>query len=135
MAANKAIERAVAISFPVPSTVLTGDPLLVGIMPGVAETSYGAQANPTGNVTVDMEGAFFLSVTAATVLSPQTGSAVKPGQALYADGGTLDSTTNVRTGFTIDKASGGVFFGYALDAIPSGDTAIIRVRIGSTPTP
>jgi hypothetical protein len=41
----------------------------------------------------------------------------------------------VRTGFTIDKASGGVFFGYALDAIPSGDTAIIRVRIGSTPTP
>jgi predicted RecA/RadA family phage recombinase len=119
------------LNITVPNTVVSGDPLLVGQMAGVAKEAYTTNptATPDGKVAVAFRGAAFLSVTAATVLSPLTGVAVKPGDKLYADGGTLDTTTNVTRGFTLDKNTGGTFFGFALDSIASGSTATIRVRL------
>jgi len=96
-----------------PTTVTAGMPVLIGTIPAVALDNY--QAN-TGGTTFLCNGSFVLTVVAATVISPVTGSQVNPGDKLYATG-TLDSTTNVTTGLTISKATGGTLFGH-LD--PSG---------------
>ena len=131
MSVNNEYSLADSLQFAVPITVISGQPLLIGTLAGVATESYTSNptATPTGYVNVCLKGAFFLTVTAATVLSPSTGSAVNPGDKIYADGGTLDATTNVTTGFTLDKASGGVLFGSALDKLASATTGVIRVRL------
>lgn len=113
--------------FPCPSTVVSGDPVLIGGLPAVAIDSYNARNGGTG---FRFSGTFELTVIAATVVSPVTGSAVKPGDKLYATG-TLDATTNVTTGLTLSKASGGTLFGtYAGSGIATTvtDTAA-RVKL------
>ena len=105
-----------------PSTVKAGDACLLGTRPAVALDDY--QSN-TGGTTFLMNGSFTLTVVAATVISPQTGSTVNPGDALYATG-TLDATTNVTTGLTISKASSGTPFGWLDPSAPpiaSGTTS------------
>ena len=135
MAANKALERGSPLQFPMPSTVKSGDPVLVGKLACVAnEDAKDPFGNVQPNVSCDLEGAFNLPVTAASALSPVTGSAVKPGDVLYYNGGTLDSVTNVTTGGTLSKDStsdfgAAVVFGTALDPITSGQTKTIRVRL------
>lgn len=92
-----------------PTTVQGGDPLIVGGEPCVALDSY--QAN-VGGCTALFNGSFNLPVVAKNSLSPSTGLAIKPGDKVYADGGVLDATTNVRSGFTLDaNSSSGIFFG------------------------
>ena len=106
-----------------PTTVQAGDPLLVGTEPCVALDSY--QAN-IGGTTVLLNGSFSLSVTGKSSLSPSVNAQIKPGDKIYADGGVLDATTNVTTGFTLDVNTGGVLFGH-LDptgpGVASGVTA------------
>lgn len=93
-----------------PTTVKAGDPVLLGVEPAVALDDYQAG---TGGTTFLLGGSFSLTVVGSTTLSPLTGSTVKPGDKLYYDGGTLDGTTNVTTGGTIDKnPSGTQLFGY-----------------------
>jgi predicted RecA/RadA family phage recombinase len=105
--------------FPCPSTVVSGDPVLVGGLPAVALDSYQAH---NGGTTFRFSGTFELTVIAATVVSPVTGSALKPGDKVYATG-TLDTTTNITTGLTLSKASGGTLFGsYADTGLASGST-------------
>ena len=109
---------------------ISGDPLVYGGLAGVAETSYTPPTGvTTGNISLKLIGAFLLSVTAKSGLSPSVNAAIAVGDKLYADGGTTDATTNCTYGFTIDKNSGGVYFGNALDAVTSGSTATIRVRL------
>lgn len=92
-----------------PSTILAGDPILVGILPGVCLDNY--QTNVAG-ATVLFNGSFTLSVTAKSSFSPSVGAALKVGDKVYADGGTLDTATNVRYGFTLDaNSSTGILFG------------------------
>lgn len=86
-----------------PSTIVGGDPVFIGALPAVALDSYNSV---TGGTDFYFNGSFYLSVTAATNLSPLTGTAIKPGQNVYADGGTLDTTTNVKYGFSLDANSG-----------------------------
>jgi len=110
-----------------PSTVKAGDPVLIGIIPAVALDDF--QLN-TGGTTFLLNGSFNLTVLGATVISPQTGHALKVGDKVYADGGTLDSTTNITTGFTLDANTSGVLFGEvdpSYQTIASGvsDTAAI----------
>lgn len=111
-----------------PTTVKAGDPVLVGVLPAVALDDY--QSNTAG-ATFLFDGSFLLTVLAATVVSPVTGSQANPGDAIYATG-TLDSATNVTTGLTLSKASGGTLFGH-LDptgpSIASGVTAIGAVLL------
>jgi predicted RecA/RadA family phage recombinase len=113
-----------------PSTVKAGDPVLIGgNLPAVAVDDY----NPnTGGTTFRISGTFALTVIAATVVSPVTGSDVNQGDKIYATG-TLDSTTNVTTGLTLSKASGGTLFGSydSTTKITSGQTsttAAVKLR-------
>lgn len=135
MAANKVIERAGTLQFTVPpsSTVVitSGDPLLVGELPVVANESNNDATRPQYNnqLSVDAEGAFNLSVVGKSTLSPAVNKAVLPGDPVYADGGSKDATTNVTTGITLDANSGGVLFGHALDGVTAGATATIRVLL------
>ena len=109
--------------FACPSTILSGDPVLVGALPAIALDSYNAQ---NGGTTFRFAGTHTFTVIAATVVSPPTGSAVLPGDKIYATG-TLDAVTNITHGLTLSKASGGTLFGTAGSSIASGltDTAAL----------
>lgn len=99
--------------YPCPSSILAGDPVLIGgVLPAVALNDYEAGSGPEGeNGTVfRLSGTFQLTLVAATVVSPITGSAVKPGEKVFATG-TLDSSTGVIHDLTLSKANGGVVFG------------------------
>ena len=80
--------------------------------------------------TILFGGSFALTVTAKSGLSPSVNAVIKPGDAIFADGGTLDSASNMLTGFTLDANTGGVFFGN-LDptgpALTAGTTAVVTV--------
>lgn len=91
-----------------PSTIVAGDAVLIGgVLPAVALESYDAAG---GGATFRLSGTYKLTVIAATVVSPVTGSAVKPGDKIYATG-TTDGATGVMHTLTLSKASGGVLFG------------------------
>lgn len=117
-----------------PSTItIAGLPLLIGTTPFVNMDSY--QAN-IGGATGQFQGTFALSVTAKSSLSPSTSLAIKPGDKIYYDGGTLDSTTNVTSGGTLDvNSSTGVLFGICDPTGPglaSGTTAVINVLVSQS---
>lgn len=118
-----------------PTTVKSGDPVLIGgILPAVAMDNY--QSNSLGTV-FRIAGSFDLTVIGQSDhASPPTGAAIKPGDQLYATG-TLDATTNMITGLTIDKGSGvsgAQKFG-TLDqttSVASGATATATVKLRET---
>lgn len=143
MSVNNAIARAEFITMAVPVAdnngvgPVTNEPLMFGKaasvgLAGVAQNSYTPPTgipNPLG-IGVAFIGAFFLSVVALDGLSPATGLAINPGDKIYASGGTLDTVTGCLYGFTLDaNSNSGRYFGNALDAIPAGQTAVIRVRL------
>lgn len=104
MALNRAYANARKLQFAVPSGVVSGDPVVVGQIPGVALTDR----NSDGLASVDMGGAYHLEVEGTPTL----------GGIIYYHSGTLNMTS-----------SGGVRFGYALEAVASG-TGTIPVKIG-----
>jgi hypothetical protein len=117
----------------------SGDPLIFGDgeiagsdLAGVAENSYTPPTgvpNPEG-IGVAFIGVFFLTVVALDGLSPASGEAIYPGDRIFASGGTYDQTTGCTYGFTLDaNHASGVYFGNALDNVPAGQTATIRVRL------
>jgi hypothetical protein len=116
---------------------ISGDPLVYGRgtspsfgLACVAQTSYTPPTGTaTGNISVDLNGVWNLSVVAKSSIGGSS-VAVAIGDKIYADGGTYDVTTGCLYGFTLNvNATGGAYFGNALDAIASGQTAIIRVRL------
>lgn len=93
-----------------PAAPVSGDPVLVGRMPGVATSNEFAD----GTTPIDLGPAVYtLSVSAV-------GSAIAVGDRLYAT-----ATSPV----VINNTNTGVPFGYALGAVPSGQTAAINVKI------
>jgi predicted RecA/RadA family phage recombinase len=90
-----------------PTTVKAGDAVLIGKQPAVALDNYQAV---TGGTTFLTGGTFALTVIGQSAESPSVGAAIKPGDKLYATG-TLDSTTNITTGLTIDVNSSNTYFG------------------------
>jgi hypothetical protein len=119
---------------------ISGDALLFGAgtspgygLAGVAQTSYTPPTGtPTGSVSVDFTGVWNLSVIAKLSVGG-SGVAINPGDKVYAEGGTYDSVTGCRYGFSLTaNATNGAYFGNALDAIASGLTAVIRVRLKKT---
>lgn len=139
MANNKVGERGTPLQCAVPtnSGIKSGDPVLLNNLAMVANEADGDATRPsTGIVSFDLEGIYNLSVVAKSNLSPSTGSAVYPGDTIYADGGTLDTNTGIKTGFTLDKNNGGTVFGTAVSItggtgplINSAATAVIAVRL------
>jgi hypothetical protein len=122
---------------------ISGDPLMFGkaglhpygTLAGVASSSYTPPTgipNPEG-VGVDFIGVFFLTVIALNGLSPASGAALAPGDRVYANGGTYDATTGCTYGFVLDNdVTNGEYFGNVLDAVVSGQTTTVRVRLKVT---
>lgn len=101
-----------------PTTPASGDPVIVGQLPGVALTTETAD----GNTTIKFDGVADLSVKAVTTAA--SGSAVAVGDILYY----VPANTPKLSKAVGD--SGAVRFGYALEAITSGSTDTIRVKVG-----
>ncbi len=114
-----------------PSTVVAGDLVLLGTLAIVAVDDYNSV---TGGTTFRFSGTFDFLVYAATVVSPLTGSALKPGDKVYG-AGTYDSTTNMTTDLTLSKATGGTLVGTydEIDDLTSGTSASVGVKLKETP--
>lgn len=97
-----------------PATPASGDPVIVGQIPGVSLTAERSD----GGTTVQMDGVFTLSVKG---VDAGGNSAVAVGDILYY----VSADTP-----KISKKATGVRFGYALAAVTSGATASIPVKIG-----
>lgn len=105
MAKNRAFANARKNYYPVASGVVSGDPVCVGDIPGVALTDRDS----TGYASIDTGGAYSLEVDG----QPDVGDI------LYWHSPTTINATS----------SGGTRFGYAMQAIASG-TATIPVKLG-----
>lgn len=113
MATNK-VQDGKLLHLTVGSTVVSGDPVIVGnAIRGVAQTSY---SSADGKAVIDTEGVYDLSVKA---VDDAGNSAVVIGDRLYHDGTTT----------TLSKKKSGKFYGLALEAVGSGLTATINVKI------
>lgn len=119
------------------SGIVANQPVLIGKttgsvnpLPCVALDTAADVAN--GTPTFLFGGSFSLTVTAKSSLSPSTGATINPGDPIFADGGTLDSASNMTYGFTLDANSSGIFFG-RLDPssapLLSGTTATVTVLL------
>lgn len=114
-----------------PTTILAGDPVLIGDEPAVAMNDY---SSATGGAVFMTGGSFILTVVAVTQISPAVGAAMKPGDQVYATG-TLDSTTNITHSLTLSGTTGDTPFGFIdpsyTGGIASGVTdtaAVVRLQ-------
>lgn len=114
MATNK-VQDGDILRLTVASTVVSGDPVQVGGISGVALTSYSAT---DGKCEVEICGAYNLSVQA---VNDAGNSAVAIGDRLYFGGSATP---------WLSKKKSRNFFGIALAEITSGTTATISVLIG-----
>lgn len=101
-------------NLPVLAGALSGDPMVVGQIPGVMMGN--ADANNTG--VMQKDGIFNLSVKG---INAGGNAAINPGDIIYFTVGDTPKLSAKNTG---------VRFGYALDAVASGATATIRVQLG-----
>lgn len=108
--AKNYVQDGINLWLPVGAGVKSGTPVAVGEIVGVALTD----ADENGYATVQTSGVFRLSVVGN---DGTNNVAVSVGDALYLKDG------------TISKDSSGVLFGYALEAVTSGATAEIPVKI------
>lgn len=113
--------------FPCPSTVTSGMPVLIGRRPAVALDAYDSNR---GGTTFRFTGTFSLTVTGQSQQSPNTNQQINPGDRLFCNG-TLDATTNVTTGLTIDATRGNIPFGsLGNDTVTAGQvktTALVKL--------
>lgn len=96
------------------ASVASNDPVVFGQIPGVALNSTDAN----GEVTMKTDGIFTLS---AKGIDGGGNAAITAGDILYYTSGDTPK---------INKKTSGVRFGYALEAVSSGGTATIRVKVG-----
>lgn len=116
MALNQVYEFGDSLSLAAtdPATPASGDPVIIGQLPAVAETAERTD----GTTSVYTEGAFNLSVKG---VDGGGNSAVAVGDIIYYV--TADTPK-------LSKKNTGVRFGYALGTVGSGSTATIAVKIG-----
>lgn len=109
--ATNYVQKGDVIKLPVASGKTSGDPDLVGSIPVVCLTDRDSD----GNAECALVGVFDVSVEAEN----NSGNvAVSVGDTLYSDSGTINK-----------DATDGTEFGVALEAITSGETATINVRL------
>jgi predicted RecA/RadA family phage recombinase len=96
-----------------PTTPASGDPVIIGQIPGVALVAEDS----AGLTTVKTNGVARLSVKGTN----GSDTAVAAGDILYY----VSANTP-----KLSKTTSGVRFGYALEAVSSGATTSIRVKIG-----
>lgn len=120
MADNRVHERGTQIEV-TPTASATdpansGDPVLMGEIPGVALIDATDTIANSGTVTVQTDGVFELDVTGA---DNTANVAISAGDIVYYDAGAINVDT-------VD----GTRFGYALEDVASGATTAINVKIG-----
>jgi predicted RecA/RadA family phage recombinase len=98
-----------------PTTPASGGPVLCGQIPGVALIAETAD----GLTTITTKGVYDLSVKA---VDSSGNSAVAAGDIIYYQTGDTPKLSK--------KATSGVRFGYALEAVTSAATATIQVKLG-----
>lgn len=103
-----------AVACTQPATPVSGDPVLFGQLPGVALTNEHSD----GTTSVQFEGVAEFSVLGH---NGTAGTAIAAGDVVYYDSAATPKL-NVNTA--------GVRFGVAMEAVTSGATATIQVRIG-----
>jgi len=106
MALNRVREECNQISLPVPSGTVSGDPVAVGELNGVALTDRDAWT--PGEATVQLDGSFAFTLTGA----------IAAGAAVTRD------TVNAK-----GDASGSGTFGHAVKALGAGVTDEVEVRL------
>lgn len=104
MARNEHLRDAQHVSLPVPAGTVSGDPVRVGILNGVAQTDRASASNWGGGNAIG-EASVWLS---GSHILPVTGAIDTVGQAVYIADGALSVT------------AGGALFGAAL-ATQAGD--------------
>ena len=108
MAKNELLNPGRRITIAVPAGVVSGDPVVVGELVGVAQIDRQSD----GNTTIDTEGVYELTVTGAITLGAPVYAVVASGLVTSL---TATSTSNTR-------------FGIALAA--QGSTGKVPVKIG-----
>lgn len=116
MAKNRLNALGRMLNLAVVSGVVSGDPVLIGQMPGVALTDRDA----SGNASVDFEGVYSLSVKGA---NDAGNVAVAVGDPIYFVSGDTPK---------LSKKASGTLYGYALAAVTSGSTTTIAVMLAKT---
>jgi predicted RecA/RadA family phage recombinase len=116
MAKNRVYEsgRKLSLAATDPATPVSGDPVVVGQMPGVALTDERAD----GTTSIDFEGVYTLPVRG---VNGGGNSAVAVGDILYYVSGDTPK---------LSKKDTGVRYGYALGSVNAGATATIQVKVG-----
>lgn len=97
-----------------PATPVSGDPVIVGQLPGVAQTAEESD----GTTTIKFNGVCTLSVKG---IDGAGNSAVAVGDIIYYVSGDTPK---------LSKKNTGVRFGYALATVGLGATATIPVKVG-----
>jgi predicted RecA/RadA family phage recombinase len=115
MAKNRLYSPGQAISVPVPVGTLSGDPVVLGQLPGFAVKDR----DTAGESTVEFEGVFTTPVKGVT--NGAVNAAVAAGDILYYTGGATPK---------LNKDTTGIRFGYAMAAVVSGATTTIAVKVG-----
>lgn len=102
-----------------PATPVSGDPVMLGQIPGVALTGEAQGGNAAGEITIDTGGVYNLAVGG---VDGSGNSAVAIGDILYYD---TAATPKINKDVT-----NGIRFGYALGTVNSAGTGTIPVKIG-----
>lgn len=102
-----------------PATPVSGDPVLLGQIPGVALTGEAEGGNAAGEITIDTGGVYNLSVEG---VNAGGNSAVAIGDIIYYEAGETPPLNK--------DATNGVRFGYALGTVASSETGTIPVKVG-----
>lgn len=116
MAKNQVFEEGEKLSLATtdPVTPVSGDPVRIGEIPAVALTDKRSD----GTTSIQTDGVWNLSVKG---VDGGGNAAVAVGDILYY----VDADTP-----KLSKKTAGHRYGYALDAVTSGATATIRVKVG-----
>ena len=123
MATNRVYAEGRFLYLEVPEGTESGDPVVVGDIPGVALTDRDSE----DKATIDTSGAYKLTVNAKEYdTDAYANKAVSIGDIVYHDEDNPDEgDLNVA-----EDADNAVRFGYALEAVNAGEEEEILVKIG-----
>lgn len=98
---NEYLRPGTELSVPVPSGTKSGEPVLVGAMPGVAATDRGAGGNIAGHATVLFDGRVYEFDVDGAIAGVGTAIYITSARAL-----TTTATSNTLYGYSVCKADG-----------------------------